>query len=436
MLSAWLQAGLCHQLGDMLNVNMKPELKSFADHISEQAVRNTVDTLLQVTINHAPIDQALEDAIKQIPLKAAAAYAANKICTSYMNAFSRTAVNTALGGLSGFAANNSTQGAVSGALGALTAETLGELLICDAQEINAIAYERLKATGKPITIENMQNAIQEEIQFKAKLIKLAASAVAACAQQNPSIAFTAAANALDNDITIRATLYALTEFQGMVAGTSYALSPLIMHQGEVETLDDESLNNANEDENVRDGEAPDCKERKPFVENPKAGIWFKACYSGDLILSNDKGKYYYLLQRLRWHKDPQCPFNVKAHGSAQSISVDTQDIPVEGLSAAHWDTLKLEGRVNLNAKELARLIRTAPNYKKGQHINLSSCHCGAEPEGLAQQLANEMNVPVSAFTGYHADIGLVAFVSADFKEESWLPHLQEIKTFYPKENTE
>src|ERR1700733_9167192 len=145
-------AGLCSQLGDMLKVNMKPELKSFVRHVKEQALRGTVDTLLNIAINHESVDKAVSDAVKQVPLKAAAAYAANKICTAYlagnMNLVSQKAAQTLVGGLSGFAAEQSLKGFTAGATGALTAELVGDYLLADAQAISDAAVAKLKAAGK------------------------------------------------------------------------------------------------------------------------------------------------------------------------------------------------------------------------------------------------------------------------------------------------
>ena len=420
-------AGLCSQLGDMLKVNMNPELKSLASHLQEQALRGTVDTLLNIAINHAPVDKALGDACKQIPLKAAAAYAANKICTAYMDTISQKAAQALVGGLSGFALDQSPQGFISGAMGALTAEIIGDYLISDAKEISAIALERLKCAGKPLTIENMQQAILEEVRFKMNFAKVASSSFAALIKQDPSIAFAAASNAIDNDITIRGSLYALAEFQAMVLSASQTLATLDMH-GETrgaQSAEDLSANSPNEQTN-----AMQEADRRPFVENPNAGIWYKACISGDLVLMKGRGKYLYLGLRSMWHKHPKCPFNVYGHGNSSLVEVGTEKIHPQGLNRETQDILKAEGNVNLNAVELAQLIRTAPNYKEGQHINLFSCECGADSNGIAQRLADEMKVPVSAFTGKAASFGLV-FASVSF--DNWLPQLKEIKTFYPQE---
>lgn len=175
-------------------------------------------------------------------------------------------------------------------------------------------------------------------------------------------------------------------------------------------------------------------ERKPFVEDPKAGIWREACISGDVILQKDRGKRIYLSMRDFWHKDPKCPFNVLSHGNPHRVSVETEKIHEGALDETKLDILKNEGIVQLNAEGLAQLIRTHPEYK-GQHIHLFGCECGGDPEGIAQQLSDEMQVTVSAFTttSWSSSMSHVFGRFAAISFENWLPEWGEIKTFHPRE---
>jgi len=91
---------------------------------------------------------------------------------------------------------------------------------------------------------------------------------------------------------------------------------------------------------------------------------------------------------LRWRKDSKAPFNVLGHGNPFSVQVGVQGIHPKGLSQANLLILRETGEVLLNAIQLARLIRTAPGYVKGQHINVFSCACGAEAQGIAQPIGN------------------------------------------------
>ena len=51
-----------------------------------------------------------------------------------------------------------------------------------------------------------------------------------------------------------------------------------------------------------------------------------------------------------------------------------------------------------SASELASLVRASGKYKEGTPIRLLSCQAGAEENGIAQKLANELNTTVLAPT--------------------------------------
>ena len=572
-------AGLCSQLGDMFKINMKPELKSLSAHVQEHALRSTVDTLMNIAINHAPVDAALSDACKHIPLKAVAAYAANQICTTYRDTIAQKTAHAMVGGLSGFAMDTWPKGFISGAVGALTAQTVGDVLLSDARAISHAAIAQLQAEGQPLTLENIQQAILEQVQVKTNIAKIAAGGVAAVAGQNPAIAIASATNAIDNDVAIRGSLYALAEFQAMVTAACQAFAILHAHEVQTEEVLDENINpkrngtaialeHETQDEMAHDlvlqtiqrpmdtyddvimqhaqepldkpqqqrslhdrivnpettdfinessniiriafvdalsqtvnlfsmvpnpvglaclagdvgkdlyqgtttpgevivntalacgvlkgiqltgkgikilyqqgkGVAKDITDgvlnrlhqrkyasqgRLPFVENPRAGTWSNANISEDLVLTNSTT---YEQAWLRWHKDQAAPFNVLGHGNSSSLWIDIQGIHPKGLSQANLLNLREQGAVGLNAVQLARLIRTAPGYVKGQHINLFSCECGKELQGIAQQLATRMKVPVSAFTekvvisGYGLKFGTLSTRTGEYGI---------MKAFYP-----
>jgi len=67
--------------------------------------------------------------------------------------------------------------------------------------------------------------------------------------------------------------------------------------------------------------------------------------------------------------------DVAIHGSPQSVLIR------DGLSVNH--------------RVLAKAIQNNPQFT-GQPIRLLSCNTGACPTGFAQNLANKLNVPVSA----------------------------------------
>jgi hypothetical protein len=419
-------AGLCSQLGGMLDIDMTPGIKSLSAHVQEQALRSTVGALLHIAIDHQSVDKALGSALKDIPLKAVAAYAANKICTTCTDIIARKTAHTVLGGLSGYAMEHNRDGIISGMTGALTAETIGDMLVADAQEICAGARARVLNAKRPLS---MQEAIDSEVRLKTNIAKITAASIAVLTKQNPSIASAAAMNALDNDLAIRSKLYALTEFQAMLTAAGQAFVTFDTHEEIFETQYRELQEAAQADRDKLEAlNNPDG--RKPFVKDPNSGIWFTACISDDLILSKGFGKALYVFQRMRWHKHPKCPFTILAHGDPESVALENKNIHPEGLAHYKMEELQANDKVDLNYYELAQLIKTAPNYKEGQHIHLFSCNCGAHQEGIAQHLADEMNVPVSAFT---RTVGLSAGMFVAFEEsDKWIPNFKEIKTFHPR----
>ncbi len=579
-------AGLCTQLGSMLDINMEPGIKSLSQHVQQHALQSTVDTLLTTAITNAPLDKSLGKTIQQIPLKAIAAYASNEICAAYTHELIKQVGQALVGGLSGFAQEQSRKGFVSGVTGVVTAETIGALLIADSQAIADNAIARLNKKGIQKTPANIQRAIDHEVHERMKLAKIAAASVAALTRQNPTIAASAATNAIDNDIAVRGQLAALSEYQSLLAATSQAYATLHIHQEKTNPVHKKNTkhitkparknsprktdtNNAAHDlvltsiekslnQNVyadlileyahsnnkqvqskrslhnrivhpkiprlieqvtpiiriafvdalnktidtfamipnplsiacfatgttRDlytgvttpGEviynmALACgilkgiqiagkgvkivyqkgkgtiknitdkvidrvhqyryalQGRVPFVPNPRAGKWTNAevaIAEDDLVLTNS---VHYEFARARWHKSQAAPFNVLGHGNPHTIWVDVQAIHPKGLSQSNLLQLIATGTVELNATQLARLIRTAPGYQKGQHINLFSCQCAAELNGIAQQLARRMRVPVSAFS---ENVGLQSNGLGFYTRNPDSGNVGIMKTFYPE----
>ena len=283
----------------------------------------------------------------------------------------------------------------------------------------------------------MQQAIQEEVCYKMNCTKIVASGLAALTRQNQSIALATVTNALENDVAIRGSLYAMAEFQRMVEGASQAIAHCAVPDEVLQSQLAESILADRKNEQAESDEDDQDAERKPFVKNSKAGTWHKACISGDVILQEGPDKKAYLRMREFWHKDPKCPFNVMSHGNPHGVSVENKEIHEDALNERNSDTLKLEGEVHLNAADLEQLIRTAPGYKEGQHIHLFGCGCGGHQEGIAQQLADAMKVPVSAFTktSWSFAIPYVCGTFGCVEFENLLPEWGKIKTFYSTRST-
>lgn len=583
-------AGLCAQLGSMLDIDIKHGAKSLPAHLQEQALRTTVDTFLNISINNASIDDILGVSLKHITIKSVAAYLSNQLSTMYLDVISNTAAQTVIGGATGFAMDPTRKGFVSGATGALTAEIVGNIIIADSHAIIDAALTNLNKGNLPLTEANIKRAIAQEMHQKIKWAKVAAAGVAAITKQNTNIAIATATNAVDNDVALRGTFYAMAEFQELVAATSKAMVPLYLHKEEVhkkmplkkegskkavrinhkvtarkiinnndkaydltlaniqksthpntyrdlvlqysqeKTTTQSSAKKTLYDRIVYPEKSPFIKKtstiirvaftdavaktvhlfsfvpnplgmacfageagweihqnkttltdvafslaagyglfkgaqgigkgikilyqkgsgtiknitdnvlhkihhyryaqqgRVPFVENPRTGQWTEAIIAeDDLVLTNTSA---YELARMQWGRDQKAPFNVVGHGNPYTVAVDAQAVHPKGLSQYNLLKLIATGKAELNAIQLARLIRTAPGYQKGQHINLFSCECGADPQGIAQQLANRMNIPVSAFS----ENVILRGSGMHFYTQSKNGEYGIMKTFYPQNN--
>lgn len=584
-------AGLCEKLGSALKIPMGPGAKSLMGHVQSQALKSTVDTLLNVAVNDAPVGKSLGNAAAQISLNAIAGYVSNNICGSHLNSIERKAAHSLLGGAVGFAQGGNSKGFASGAVGALTAETVGALLTADAFAVSDAAIGRLKKSDKPMTQENIQKAVQEEVAYRMKIAKIASGTVAAIAKLNPSVASQTASNTLDNDVAIRAQIYALSEMQSLLTAASRAVVNLTVHEPEQpielskkKRKPDEALAKtgagkkniskkskpvsvsnsvrltAEEESNIvhnlvlrRQPEAalaetgdlimqcadewrphnyaktkrsladriinpeksPFIKEtseiiraafdhainetintyswipnpvglacfaaetgrdiyqehttlgefafntaatylglkgiqwtgrgikkiynyaqsklrrstpegRVPFVENQNAGIWKSSemSISGELALC-DFGHYENARKII--NRNPKAPFNVVAVGDFDAVAITKKGL--KGLSRKNRLELERTGEVYVNAKELIPIIRNHSEYK-GQHINLMACHTGSDCNGIAQQLATQMKRPISAPDG--------VFLGKDNGSKYGVVignKISSIKTFHPEERS-
>lgn len=302
-------AGLCSQLGGMLDINMEPGIKELSMHLKEQALRGTVDTILNVSINQTPVDEALSDAIKQIPLKAVAAYAANQICWSINEPLGVKALHTALGGLAGFAMEGNRDGVVAGAIGALTAQVVGDILMSDAHAIADAAVKNLNEDGKPLTPENVTAAIQAEVNHKADLAKIAAAGVAALLKKNPNTTLFTATNVMENDITIRQSIYVMAELQKLLTAAAMAKAAVRVEET-IEVIASPVLTRAPANDKGKE-EADDTPAAQEMMENPGAEKSIN-----DALLSHLLHGYQEIIWELSCEKTGGCEISAeeRMHG--------------------------------------------------------------------------------------------------------------------------
>lgn len=100
---------------------------------------------------------------------------------------------------------------------------------------------------------------------------------------------------------------------------------------------------------------------------------------GDASFMGDKDQFLKNIKN-RSDVDVNGYFDLIAHGTAATLEVDHNG-----------------NKIYINSRTTAKLIKQMPGYK-GQNIRLLSCNTGAVTSGFAQNLANKLNVNVSAPT--------------------------------------
>jgi hypothetical protein len=176
----------------------------FIDKLQSQAARNFTRAGLSVVIQGEELGQAMRSALKSTVIGACGAYAAGKIGTAYddktINAFEHKLLHGGLGGAMGYIlSGGKTEGFISGAGGAIIAETFAELVTEDAQTIKKQVLAEAQAEGKVLSQQELQAAYMEKVQLKADWGKMAGAIAALAAGQNVPIAIATATNAVEHN---------------------------------------------------------------------------------------------------------------------------------------------------------------------------------------------------------------------------------------------
>jgi hypothetical protein len=127
-----------------------------------------------------------------------------------------------------------------------------------------------------------------------------------------------------------------------------------------------------------------------------------------------------------WKSNPRAPFVVMGHGSPESFRIENETY-IKILNSDKQLEYKYNKKVELNAYELSQIIKSS-EYKPGQPIALFGCKAGSYSNGIAQQLANEMNVPVTAPTEQAGTFDNHKYIVTVTNETG---KIGEFKTFYP-----
>lgn len=179
----------------------------------------------------------------------------------------------------------------------------------------------------------------------------------------------------------------------------------------------------------------------PFVKDGTDGMWYEGCISGDMNLINRNSgvskTYETLKEKNILLKSEKCMFNISAHGSKDYIFIENStDIDNGILNFIQEAEIKVDGRTQVDVEQFADILANSSKYKSNivKHVNLFSCECGKDIDGFAQQLSDELQVCVSAFTGL-ALTHKKYFASVSRESNMYISD-KEIKIFYPRPKKE
>jgi len=212
---AMLTAGATAGISSALHIPSASQAKNVGDHLARQVVQSSVSTTAAIAQGRKA-DEALVQGLKGAAAGAIASLATTEIGQAYLHHdvdfIGHKFLHGLVGGATGaLMSDNPLEGAASGAFGAVTAEMIGELVLMNCHKIAGDIAQDLQEKNIPLTQDNIQNAVQQEIEGKTNFIKLMTSGFALLAGQDVSIATFSATIALDNNLSQMACK--LTEFE-------------------------------------------------------------------------------------------------------------------------------------------------------------------------------------------------------------------------------
>lgn len=186
------------------------------------------------------------------------------------------------------------------------------------------------------------------------------------------------------------------------------------------------------------------KDELPFVDPSKNddGEWNRGCQSNDMnfISESDPVNKEYAFAKVNiLYKNKKCPLSILVHGEKTYITLNNISEIKDALTYNQEREFRENGKLNINAKEFASILKKSKKYNSNpsKHIHLFSCNTGCLPNGFAAELSKELNVNVTAFSGYAYIIpkkGVFATSSGGFDVRGNFVAYDKasIKTFIPE----
>lgn len=215
ILSAGLTRGICNVLELPTDIGVE---KTPLEHIEVAAIRATVNGALNTVILGKDIDDVLKDVAIDTVVDSVGAIGAQQISKWYrkhdLNTFTHKVAHAFLGGATGaLLSDDPLQGAMSGALGAVVAETFVELTTKSAEDLSLEILKEELSQGRHPSKEDLKQRMQEQLQYKSDLGRLSATVAAIAADQDVAIASRTAANAVENNYLLLMIGVACTTYE-------------------------------------------------------------------------------------------------------------------------------------------------------------------------------------------------------------------------------
>jgi hypothetical protein len=212
-------AGITHELGEALNIEMDPEklaeigrdsfMEGLKAHAPSCFLQASVNGLAEVVVNGAELKDAIKNACLSGAASTVGAAGANRIGAAYkgenpsLNYFTHKVCHAVLGAtLGALIGDDVKRGAVAGTIGAVVSEMISEAILTNADQAVTDIIEGAESQGKNLSAEDFKSLYNAKVQADtaADIGRLGASLVALLTKQDVTVAIYTATNAVQNNL--------------------------------------------------------------------------------------------------------------------------------------------------------------------------------------------------------------------------------------------
>ena len=183
--------------GVLKGVGLSGQPTEFSGHLAKAATNTATSTVFSLPFQKPD----LKEGLISTAVDAIGGYAANKIKSFRANIgyAGHKLAHGVLGGMMGaILSKDRKSGAISGAMGGMGAEIIGEAITPPDLQQRMLEEARLQGRSSEEAIK----AYQQEVRFSADMARLASGSIALFAKQDASIAIHTATNAVENNLVL------------------------------------------------------------------------------------------------------------------------------------------------------------------------------------------------------------------------------------------